>query len=200
MAAVRRTSAAALMRRIRYNSTGSSCCRGEGALASFTPSNSRSVLGPTCIHRRTLHSSKPPAISVYYDGGCPMCSKEMGLYQRLDAKHNFGKEPVINFVDLTTLNHKLPDVLARAGVQTFEDIVMRLHVSTSDGNVVRNAEAFVQLWERLPYWRILATFCTTVPGILPIANAVYSIFAIRRYNYRQSLSDSSACKIKQDRK
>jgi predicted DCC family thiol-disulfide oxidoreductase YuxK len=145
-----------------------------------------------------------PMLSVYFDGGCPMCSKEMALYQRLDAKHNSIANPVINFVDLTTLNNKLPSVLTRAGVQSFEDIVKRIHVSvhvsTSEDIVIKNAEAFVELWKRLPYWRVLARFCTVVPGVLPFANFVYSYFAIRRYDYRQALADSAACKINRDPK
>ncbi len=143
-------------------------------------------------------------LSVYYDGGCPMCSKEMALYQRLDAKYHSQQNsigsPVVNFVDITKLQN-LPPVLQKAGVESLDDLVKHLHVSLPDGTISKNAEAFCVLWSRLPYWKHFAKFCMLTPGVLPLAEYLYQIFATRRYIYRtKGLPDTAACRIPEKKK
>ena len=82
---------------------------------------------------------------VFYDGGCPLCRKEIDYYRRLDARGR------VDWRDI----HAEPDVLEGSGV-AWEDAMARLHVLDRDGRLRSGADAFTVIWDELPGWRWLA--------------------------------------------
>ena len=56
------------------------------------------------------------ALTVYHDGGCPVCRAEVSLMRRLDERRD------VRWVDITTE----PDALAAAGIG-YRDAMERLH-------------------------------------------------------------------------
>ena len=130
-------------------------------------------------------------LTVFFDGGCPLCKREMNHYMRLHSKY-CKLVPTVDFYDISS--RPLHPELERRGI-TKEDTMKRIHALSESGVVVKNFEAFQQLWLRLPYWHVIGKL-GHLPFIPPIANMVYSIWADRRFEMRVHLPDTAACSIK----
>jgi predicted DCC family thiol-disulfide oxidoreductase YuxK len=115
---------------------------------------------------------------LFYDGGCPLCRREIAHYRRLDA----GERVV--WVDL----HADPEQAQRYGL-SWRAAMQRIHLLESDGRLVTGAAAFAALWRRLPYYRRLAGL-VRLPGVLPLLDRVYGIFARWRWRRREACEGS----------
>jgi ubiquinone biosynthesis monooxygenase Coq7 len=102
-------------------------------------------------------------ITVLYDGGCPLCRREIGVYRGLQAS-----APVC-YADLADPAVALPEGVTR------EQLLARLHVRQSDGRLVSGARAFLALWSVLPGWRWLAAL-GRVPGVAGLMEVAYRGF------------------------
>ena len=92
--------------------------------------------------------NKPrPTLTVLYDGACPLCRREIGVYQGLQPVH---AAQTLSFSDISRVDSALPP----GGVRS--DYLARFHVQRCDGRVISGAAAFVALWATLPDWRYLA--------------------------------------------
>ena len=89
-------------------------------------------------------AKEAPPLTVLYDGACPLCRREIGLYQ--------GMQPnaPLCFADVSDATQALPHNTTRA------QLLARFHVRQPDGQLLSGAEAFVALWATLPGWRWLA--------------------------------------------
>ncbi len=70
---------------------------------------------------------------VYYDGGCPVCSREITFYQRRPGGESFA------WVDVTQA-----DEAALGPGLSREAALARMHVRRADGTVVDGAAAFAE--------------------------------------------------------
>ncbi len=104
-----------------------------------------------------------PTCAVFYDGSCPLCSAEIGLYRRQDA------DAGLTLIDISQEAQALPDGLSQAAAMA------RFHVMTSDGRVLSGAAAFVEVWRTLPGWRWLARLSDR-PAILWLLERTYRGF------------------------
>lgn len=102
-------------------------------------------------------------LTVLYDGACPLCRREIAVYQGLPAS-----APVC-FADVSDPATALP-----AG-QPREALLARFHVQRADGRLIDGAAAFVALWARLPGWRWLARLAR-VPGVTGLMELSYRTF------------------------
>ena len=100
----------------------------------------------------------------------------------------------IVFLDLMGGEAVVEDLLEQVQV-TKDDAMRRMHVVTEDAKVVTNADAFREMWARLPYWRGIVPFCA-IPGVMPLANWLYGQFARRRYEFRLNTPETAACHIR----
>jgi predicted DCC family thiol-disulfide oxidoreductase YuxK len=78
------------------------------------------------------------ALTVLYDGGCPLCSREIAWHRRRQ-----GTGPT-QWLDVSQRDCPLPDHLSRQAV------LARFHVLRSDGKTFSGAGAFVELWSQTP--------------------------------------------------
>ena len=153
-------------------------------------------LAQTVFHGRKREWEKG-RFTVLFDGGCPLCSKEIAHYQRLNANASppFGE---VVFLDLTGGETGgevvLEDLLTRMQL-TKNEAMRRMHVVTEDAKVFKNADAFREMWARLPYWRAIVPFCA-IPGVMPVANWAYEKFAEKRFMFRRNAPEDAACHIK----
>lgn len=108
-------------------------------------------------------------ITVYFDGQCGLCRREIGFYQRIASKQ------AVTFVDLT--DH--PDVLVKDGVDRL-DALRILHVRKGEQQLVTGVDAFRAIWSAIPPFGILA-FLTGLPLIRPVVEWAYARFAERRF-------------------
>ncbi|WP_206185222.1 DUF393 domain-containing protein [Thioclava sp. F42-5] len=101
--------------------------------------------------------------TVFYDGACPLCRAEIGLYREAPGAD------ALEFVDLSDPGATLPDALNR------DDALARFHVRTRDGRLVSGATAFAELWAQLPRWRGLARIARW-PIVRTLLELAYRIF------------------------
>jgi predicted DCC family thiol-disulfide oxidoreductase YuxK len=95
-----------------------------------------------------------PRLTLYYDGGCPVCTREIGFYRR-----RRGAEP-IEWINLAQCSD------AELGVGlTREAAYARLHARRPDGELLSGARAFAALWQALPAFR-LAGRTAALPGVV----------------------------------
>ena len=92
-------------------------------------------IAPTPIPRSAI-----PGLTVWHDGACPLCVREIALMQRLDRSGR------INFVDAADPLMACP--LDRS------TMLARLHVM-EDGVMLSGAAAFAAMWRAIPVLRPL---------------------------------------------
>ncbi len=129
---------------------------------------------PTETHRT--------AFTTFYDGGCPLCSKEIAHYRRID------RAGLIRWVDITQDAEALADV----GLDK-STAMRRLHVQETDGQLLQGVPAFVAIWRRLPGYRLLARVVSALRLTAPL-DAAYRRFADWRFERR---CRDGACAIDQ---
>ena len=112
----------------------------------------------------------PSMISVFFDGKCNLCSKEINYYQRIAPKNTF------NWVDIT----KTPGELDKFEIK-LSDGLRLMHVADSNGNIFTGVDAFIIMWKQIKYWKILGLF-VSLPIVKQIANLLYRYFADWRFN------------------
>lgn len=104
-----------------------------------------------------------PPLTVLYDGACPLCQREIGVYRGLQPS-----TPVC-FADVSDTAQPLPPGTTR------EQLLARFHVRNTDGQLLSGAQAFLALWAALPGWRWLARF-GRLPGAAWAMERVYRLF------------------------
>lgn len=109
---------------------------------------------------------------MFYDGGCPMCSREVDLYRRIDRRDR------IEFVDISRDTH----LLQALGVAP-DAAMRRLHVLSADGVMTDGVFAFAALWRQLPGLRVLAAILHGL-RLLGSLDRLYERFARARYRRR----------------
>lgn len=105
----------------------------------------------------------PAALTVLYDGACPLCRREIGVYRGLKPT-----QPLV-FSDVSTATAVLPEGVSR------EELLARFHVRHPDGRLESGASAFITLWARLPGWRWLAKL-GSIPGMRSVMEVIYRAF------------------------
>jgi predicted DCC family thiol-disulfide oxidoreductase YuxK len=122
------------------------------------------------IDPRDAGSAAPVSgnLTVYYDGDCPLCRAEIGLYRGCTGAGD------IRFLDVALADGDLvaPDLNKRAALARF-------HVRRADGTLVSGAAGFATLWQALPGWRRLGRI-VMLPLVRPTAELVYRAFLIFR--------------------
>ena len=99
-------------------------------------------------------------LEVLYNSECPICDKEIKHYE----KKSSGK---ILYTPIS------PASLGSWGIsegQAAEKLHARL-----DGKTMVGVDAFLEIWSRLPYYRVLSRI-VKIPPIKFVANIVYSKF------------------------
>lgn len=108
-------------------------------------------------------------MTVFYDGQCGLCSKEINYYQKIAPKNQF------EWVDITTD----PAPFTALGY-TVEEGLKALHVQDNYGEIHTAIAAFIQIWRKLPRFKYLAAFIN-LPIIFSITSFVYKKFANWRF-------------------
>ncbi len=105
-------------------------------------------------------------IRLLYDGGCPLCLREVNFLTKKDAGRG-----LVDFVDIALDDYDPAD---NGGVD-FETAMGRIHAVLPDGSTVKNVEVFRQVYDVLGMGWIYAV--TKWPVIGPLVDWVYDIWA-----------------------
>lgn len=103
-------------------------------------------------------------LAIYYDGACPLCSREIDRYRRCRGAET------LDLRDIADPGFD-PDGEGLRGC----DWNVYLHARTADGKILRGLDAFAAVWERLPAWRPLARL-VRFPLLRPLASLGYHLF------------------------
>jgi predicted DCC family thiol-disulfide oxidoreductase YuxK len=109
--------------------------------------------------------SNYPCATVFFDGGCPLCSREIAHYQRLDKKGD------LLWVDIT----REVEQVRLSGCDPV-DLMQRFHVRDIHGNWRTGAWGFAEMWAHLPYYRWLS-LTLRFTRLLPVLDWLYGHFA-----------------------
>ena len=110
---------------------------------------------------RSVDHTLTPRLTVWYDGACPLCIREIAWMRRLDRAQR------IAFVDLT--KPEAPCPIDRSLM------LARFHVTRPDGQTMSGAAAFAAMWREIPLLRPLGLIAR-LPGILPVLERAYLLF------------------------
>ncbi len=112
------------------------------------------------------------AITVYFDGVCQLCSKEINYYKKIAPPGSF------EWIDIARNSDALKDQNISQ-----QEALLYLHVKDLSGEIHVGVDAFKLIWNQLPRWQYVATLLG-VPPINYIAKILYSSFA--RLRFRRS--------------
>lgn len=104
-------------------------------------------------------------LTVLFDGACPLCRREVGMYQALKP---IQPEHSVAWLDVSQASTGLTP-------QDRERYLTRFHVRQADGSLLSGAAAFVALWRVMPGWHWLARFAS-LPGVTPALELMYRGF------------------------
>ena len=131
-----------------------------------------------------LGSGPPPtttqrvfSLSVFYDGNCPICRKEIAFYETREGSHK------IEWVNVHTNSRKLK----MADISKCNALA-RLHVITSDGNISTGVDAFQTIWRTLPNFTFLANLLD-VPALRWLSSGLYQYFLKHRSSFQTLVSN-----------
>ena len=111
------------------------------------------------------HKTQSP-ITVYYDGACPVCRREIGFYQTRTGG-------AVAYCDVAAEVCPAPDL-------TREDALQRFHVRLADGALVSGAAAFLALWRETPGFRRAAALLSHRPVVAVLDVAYAGFLRMRR--------------------
>ena len=132
-------------------------------------------LTPAALAQAVDHAD--PAATVFYDGACPLCRREIAHYRRLR-----GAERLV-WIDVSRANAPL----ATYGLSR-ERAMARFHVLDTAGRWQTGSFGFAELWSHLPAYRWLARTLRSL-RLLPVLDRVYARFA--RWRLRRACDDRS---------
>lgn len=105
--------------------------------------------------------------TLFYDGKCPLCSKEIRLLSKL--KDN----------DLLLQDIHAPEVEQQGDLPSRSSMLKILHLRTSSGRWLQGLDANVAAWNHTAFGWLLAPL--RWPGLSALADRAYHWWAERRY-------------------
>jgi predicted DCC family thiol-disulfide oxidoreductase YuxK len=113
------------------------------------------------------------ATCVFYDGACPLCSREVKLYKKLAFKE--GNESEIEWVDISSSQKELKV----EGIE-YADAMQLMHIKDGSGVHQVGIDAVLTIWDQLPYYRTLSKLLRSIPAFYPLLKRVYKFVATHR--------------------
>ncbi len=106
-------------------------------------------------------------LTVYYDGGCPICTSEVRFYRAQEGGD------LIEWVNLQTAPEEDLDGVNR------EAALKKLHARDEEGRILEGVPAFAGILERLPRLSFLGRLLNT-PPVSWLFQGAYRLFLLLR--------------------
>ena len=117
-------------------------------------------------------------VIIWYDGSCPLCTREIALMRRLDWRR------AIEFHDVSP-----PDAVCPLDRQ---ELLARFHAS--ENNVILSgAAAFAAMWRAIPLLKPLGIMARS-PAVLRMLEWLYIRFLVIRPSIQRTLQNGSRSK------
>jgi predicted DCC family thiol-disulfide oxidoreductase YuxK len=121
--------------------------------------------------------------TVYFDGACPVCRREIAHYRRQRGSDS------IAWVDASSCDEAVLGPGLKRSV-----VLRRFHVREADGTLASGAAAFVAIWRRLPAYGGLAGLASPRP-VLALLDAGYALFLLARRSWRRPPPAPAAARL-----
>lgn len=118
---------------------------------------------------------------VYYDGGCPICSREIETYRKKDKNERIIFED-ISAPDFDPIEYGLDP----------KKIHKKMHARTPDDKIVTGVNAFITIWREIESLKFLVPLAQFRPIYL-ILSVGYWCFAKLRPLLPRKTCDSEVC-------
>lgn len=109
----------------------------------------------------------PFAVEVFFDGGCPLCVREINMLRRWDRQQQ------IRFTDIHAVGFS-----AEAFGKTYEDLMSRIQGRLPDGTWIEGVEVFRKLYTAVGFGPVVCV--TRLPVISQMMTWGYKVFASNR--------------------
>jgi predicted DCC family thiol-disulfide oxidoreductase YuxK len=120
-------------------------------------------------------------IEVFFDGACPLCTREIGMLRRRDRRGR------IRFVDIAEAGFDP----ATVGV-SWATLMERIHGRLPDGTLIHGVEVFRRLYAAIGFGTLVAL--SRLPGISQLLDLAYHAFARHRLRLTGRCEDG-ACAV-----
>ena len=127
-------------------------------------------------------------LTIFFDGGCPLCRREVDFLQSRNQKGHLG------FVDINNSDFSLDP---KYGI-TYKQAMDRIHAMKSDGSVIKDIKVFQEAYSLIGLGWIYAP--TKLPILDKFIEFVYGLWA--RYRLRitfrpsiEKLCSERGCKL-----
>ncbi|MFZ6817417.1 thiol-disulfide oxidoreductase DCC family protein [Undibacterium sp. Ji22W] len=94
-----------------------------------------------------LHANTAKVCTIYFDGACPLCAKEIATYQNWQGAER------IEWIDAS----RCADIALGTQLERTQALA-KLHARDENGMLVSGAAAFVMMWRQLPALKWITPF------------------------------------------
>ncbi|MDJ0614493.1 MAG: DUF393 domain-containing protein [Rhizobiaceae bacterium] len=115
-----------------------------------------------------MHEQTDQKLTVFYDGECPICTREIGFYKTCEGAGD------IEWLDITQSDK----AILHPGLSR-EDALARFHVLTPGGKLIAGGPAFAQMWTRLRKFKWLGRVLSVAP-ISWVLDRIYDLLLVIR--------------------
>lgn len=123
---------------------------------------------------------EPFEVEVFYDGDCPICSREIEMIRRMD------RHARIRFTNIVA-----PEFDPRPLRLTMDELMAHIRGRLPDGSMIQGVEVFRRLYAAVGFRRIVAA--SRLPGISQLLDAGYAIFARYRLRLTGRCTNAESC-------
>ncbi len=120
-------------------------------------------------------------LRIYYDGLCPICSKEIEVYRKQNKSHR------AEFIDIAA-----PGFDASKEGLNPDDVLEKFHVKTVDGTILQGVPAFIEIWKTLEIWKPLQVAAES-KLLRPLFDVGYKGFTVVRPFFRNIECNDDYC-------
>jgi predicted DCC family thiol-disulfide oxidoreductase YuxK len=106
-------------------------------------------------------------LEVFYDGGCPLCRREIDMLRRRDRHGR------IRFTDIDAA-----DFASESTGRSYDDLMARIQARLPDGAWIEGVEVFRRLYAAAGFRRLVRI--SRLPIIAPLLEIAYRLFARNR--------------------
>lgn len=124
----------------------------------------------------------PFAVEVFFDGDCPLCTREIAMLRWLDRRHR------IVFTDIAA-----PGFDASALGRTQSALMDRIQGRLADGSWIEGVEVFRRLYGAVGFGPLIPL--TRLPGVRHALDWGYERFAKNRLKWTGRCAPDGACRL-----
>ena len=125
--------------------------------------------------------STSPELTLLYDGGCPLCVREVTFLRRKD------RDQSIRFIDVDAQDYSPEDW---SGI-SYRQAMSRIHAIQSDGTVLTDVAVFREAYRLIGLGWLYAP--TRWPVIGPVVDGLYGVWARYRLKITNRASLDQLC-------